>query len=187
MGLEAYQPHLDNTDQKNFGGWEMLLDYLSSTRFRDDVINVNTLVLQLDSDIVEHPNFAGNYRNQQGIELTSHALITDIIHKLVIKINAGDAGFFEKHKQKIVFAICVHSLECWLYAFHYKKPLSKPKIVGCGRALNHEMKTSGFDGKKDKRLYQEHTRFFLKPENINLVTAKDQSFKTFIQQLEAIS
>ena len=25
--LEAYQPHLDNTDQKNFGGWEMLLDY----------------------------------------------------------------------------------------------------------------------------------------------------------------
>jgi hypothetical protein len=81
---------LDKTDQRQtgFGGWEMLLDYLKSGRFREDVINVKYIVLQLDSDIVEHPNFGISYRNKKGLELTIEELIDKTIIELVSKINS---------------------------------------------------------------------------------------------------
>ena len=36
------QPPFDETTkkQKDFGNWELLLEYLKSTRFRDDVLNL---------------------------------------------------------------------------------------------------------------------------------------------------
>lgn len=60
------QPSLDETDkvQSGFGGWEMLLEYLQSTRFRDDVLNVEYVVVQLDTDIAEHANFDVAYRQR---------------------------------------------------------------------------------------------------------------------------
>ena len=40
-----------------YGGWEILLDYLSEKRFRDDVLNSEYTIVQIDTDICEHVNF----------------------------------------------------------------------------------------------------------------------------------
>ena len=187
--ITQLQPHLDATDQKqaNFGGWEMLLDYLKSLRFREDVINVQYLVLQLDTDIIEHPSFGVSYRNDQGIELSIEEIIDCAISVLISRIDSGEEGFYEKNKDKVIFAICVHSLECWLYAHHNKKTLNKPKITGCGKALEYILQESGFQENKDKVLYKKYSQVFLKRKNINQVSNKDPSFAYFIRSLETVS
>ena len=179
--ITQLQPHLDETDQKqaNFGGWEMLLDYLKSLRFRDDVVNVKYLVIQLDTDIIGRSNFGLSYQN-----LTIEGIIKSTIIELISRINSGEAGFYEKNKDKVIFAICVHSLECWLYAHYNNKLLKSPKITGCGKALKYTLKESGFDKSKDKKLYEKYSKVFLERKNIDQAANKDPSFKYFIQLLE---
>lgn len=179
------QPHLDETGQKQaaFGGWEMLIDYLQSTRFREDVLNVETVVVQLDTDIIEHVNFGDSYRDTAGEDLTVKALIEQTIDTLTVKINLGEALFYDTHQAKIRFAICVHSLECWLYAYYNTRTLKKPKVTSCGKALNHFLEESGFDKPKEPRVYRDYSAVFLKKKNIDKVTEKDASFSYFIQQV----
>ena len=179
--ITQLQPHLDETDQKqaNFGGWEMLLDYLKSLRFRDDVVNVKYLVIQLDTDIIGRSNFGLSYQN-----LTIEGIIKSTIIELISRINSGEAGFYEKNKDKVIFALCVHSLECWLYAHYNNKLLKSPKITGCGKALEYTLKESRFDKSKDKKLYEKYSKVFLERKNIDQAANKDPSFKYFIQLLE---
>ncbi|MGJ0516103.1 MAG: hypothetical protein ACR65O_10210 [Methylomicrobium sp.] len=186
--ITELQPHLDETDrnQKCFGGWEMLLDYIKSARFREDVINVKHVVLQLDTDIIEHPNFGSSYRDNNGSPLTHEQLIDNTIDKLVSFINSGVEGFYEKNKEKIIFAICIHSIECWLYAFFNNEPLKSPKTTGCGRALEFLLKKNGFDKNKDKELYKAYSKIFLVKKNIHTATEKSPSFKYFTYLLEKI-
>lgn len=165
------QPSLDETDkvQSNFGGWEMLLTYLQSKRFRDDVLNVEYVVVQLDTDIVGHANFGVAYKDDKGQDLPIKQLIVAVINRLIIEMDKGEAGVYAAHKHKIIFAICVHSLKCWLYAYYNTKRLNNPKIVGCGRALNYYFEVNGFDKPKNIELYREHSACFLKRKNINTV------------------
>ena len=150
------QPQLDETseNQLNFGGWEKLLEYLQSMYFREIVLNTDFIIIQLDSDISEHENFGVSHCGE--IEI----VIENIKNRLISIINAEESGFFTQYADKIIFAICVHSLECWLYAYHNKKPLNKPKITGCGKALNYLLNENGFSGEKDKRLYKKYSKFF---------------------------
>ncbi len=103
---------------------------------------------------------------------------------LISRINSGEAGFYEKNKDKVIFAICVHSLECWLYAHYNDKPLKSPKITGCGKALDFTLQENGFQKNKNTQLYKKHSMFFLERQNIDQAANKDPSFKYFIRLLE---
>lgn len=93
---------------------------------------------------------------------------------------------YDYYKEKIIFAISVHSLECWLLAYHGSK---KCKITGCDAELTATMqikkkKLSTLN--KDVRQYIEHSLDFKKRKNHPPVAAKSISFEKFIQQLSAI-
>lgn len=178
------QPPFDETDQrqKDFGGWQMLLVYLGTTRFRDDVLNNKFIVVQVDTDVSSEIGFDVPQVGADSKPLTPEVLIANVIAKLVATIDSGEAGFYQRHSEKIIFCISVHSLECWLYAYHNKKTLSKPKITGCYNALSRlPLKTD-----KNYHCYNELSRAFLKRQNIDLVATKDPSFRVFIQALEKI-
>lgn len=178
------QPSLDETSQKqqNFGGWEKLLSYLSGSQFHEHVLSHDHIIVQFDSDISEHPNFNVSQYDCDNKTLAVEALIKDIIEKLILTINERNDGFYEANSN-IIFAICVHSLECWLYAFHNSKSLKTPKVTGCDKALNYLLKKKGFTKPKNKKLYGEYSEPFLERENIDLLAKKDISFKTFIDKL----
>lgn len=178
------QPPFDETDQsqKDFGGWQMLLSYLSTTRFRDDVLNNSVIVIQVDTDVSNETGFDVPQIDNDNLPLTPEALITNVIAKLAVTIDSGETGFYQKHSEKIIFCISVHSLECWLYAYHNTKPLSKPKITGCYKALSYLLPTT----EKTYRCYDELSSIFLKRKNINAVAQKDPSFRVFIESLETI-
>jgi len=78
--IQPLQPPYDATTQKQkedeFGGWEMLLKYLSEKRFRDDVLNSEYLIVQIDTDISEHVNFGVSQQN-----LSTEELINKVIER----------------------------------------------------------------------------------------------------------
>ena len=83
--ITKLQPPFDETDQKQgTGGWPILLKYLASARFRDDVLNTEFIVLQIDSDIagklgVAHKDLSGN-------ELSSEIVISGVRTQLILDV-----------------------------------------------------------------------------------------------------
>lgn len=182
------QPSLDETEQKQqgFGGWEALLFYLKRSQFHDHVLSHEYIIVQLDSDITEHQNFNVSHSDTNNKPLEVEELINNITQKLISAIDENNNGFYKEHASKIIFAICVHSLECWLYACYNPHSPKKTKITGCCKALEYTLKTKGFCKPKNVRLYEKYSEIFLKQKNINVAIQKDASFNYFIQSLGKI-
>jgi len=171
------------------GGWKVICDYLTSKDFRSDVSNHETLILQIDTDITtkeeDSIKFGVSHRDQQGRELTVEELIVKVKDKLIGEINSGKNGFYELYADKIIFAISVHSTECWLVAYFSEQV----ETHTCDKVL---LKTKlpeniQFSKKKKSRCHERLSYIaFSERENIDLVAQKDISFNHFIQNLEKL-
>jgi len=176
--IHPLQPARDETGKSGFSNWEILLKYLSEKRFKDDVLNSEYIVIQIDTDISEHVNFNVSHSDKENKELSTEKLIENIKSHLIEKIGTE---FYDGHKEKIIFAISVHSLECWILPL-YKK-LEKEKTKGCNSALKIASKEISVE--KNQKTYDELSRPFLK--NKILKKQKNSSLKNFILNLPTIS
>ena len=181
--IKAFQPLFDSTQQKQlegeFGGWEELLRHLSTKRFRLSVINTQYMIIQIDTDISEHINFGVSQHN-----LSTEEFIIKIIERLVVEIDSKKE-FYEKHKDKIIFAISVHSLECWILPLF--KDIKKEEILNCAKTLNYTMtrlpNKSRLDTRKNYKNYDKLSQKFLKYKELIKIKSKNTSFEIFINVL----
>jgi hypothetical protein len=181
QNITELQPPFDETDQKQGnGGWPILLKYLSSSRFRDDVLNTEFIVLQIDSDIADKLNVA--HKDLGGNELSAEIVISGVRTKLIESINTGVSGFYETHAPKIIFAICVHSLECWLVAHHAEQSA----VHDCFEVLKVAVNPAIIRVAKKQKNYNQLSEPFLDRINIDAAAEKDPSFRVFIQVLASI-
>ena len=173
------QPHLDKTSkkQKGFSNWELLLDYLRSPRFNDYI------VIQMDTDISEHPNFDISHSDENNIELDTPSLIKNVIDKITEIINSCEHDIHEELKERILFCICVHSIECWLLAYY--KNMRKPKTKNCFRALAHELKKDE-NSLKNYATYQEISDPLSEKKNLEKIRLKESSLHLFLECLSII-
>ncbi len=194
LGEEIFfvQPLFDETNKKqnNFGGWQMLLKYLASTKFWRDVSNTRFIIIQVDTDDCDKAPFNVPKVDCDNNELQIEVLIKRVIEKLISVIESGKAGFYQTHAEKIIFCVSVSSLECWLYNYHNPQ-FKNPKTTGCcGKNLNYLFKVEGFvkTKKQDKnvKLYEKYSEHFLTRKNIDVTVEKDPSFRVFIHSLESI-
>lgn len=171
------QPFVDETDQsRGEGGWRMLLQYLASDRFQQDVSSCQFLILQIDTDIAEFLEI------QDFKTLSIDVLIQEVIKIIVNKINQDQTNFYEQCANKIIFAICVHSLECWFVSFYSEQS----EIYDCNDILKTLPISSTIRITKKPKNYNQLSQPFLIKENIDVVAQKDPSFRVFIQALENI-
>jgi hypothetical protein len=163
------------------GGWRPLLTYLTCERFREDVENHQFIILQIDTD-VSH-DFDIPHTDNLGNQLTTLELIEKVIEKLIFQMNSGQIDFYQDYAKKIIFAICVHSIECWLVA-HYGK---SENLLNCLTELKTFKFPNNLQVAKKVRNYDLISQPFLIRQHIETVAQKDKSFKHFIQQLQLIS
>ncbi len=179
--ITELQPPFDESDQKHGdGGWPLLFKYLASTRFRDDVFNTDYVILQIDSDIAE--KIPVPHRDNNGNELAAELLITNIQTQLIASINSGANCFYEIHAEKILFAICVHSLECWLVAHHGEQN----PIHDCFEVLKTVDFPKHIRVAKKRRNYDQLSEPFSDRQTLIATAMKDQSLNAFLQSLENI-
>ncbi|MEA3353419.1 MAG: phage tail protein [Campylobacterota bacterium] len=175
--IQAFQPAYDETTKKQkedqYGGWEMLLEYLSEKRFRDNVLNSEYVIVQIDTDISDHTNF-GVQKDTSCIE----TYINNISTKLIESIDKQEE-FYEENKDKIIFAISVHSLECWLLTIY-----NKDEINNCLKRLQREEKN--LEVIKNYNSYDKLSKPFLKKNNLVKCIAKNKSLEFFTNSLPTI-
>jgi len=179
--ITELQPPFDETDQKHGnGGWPILLKYLASARFRDDVLNTEFVILQIDSDIAQ--KIPVDHQDNEGNELSAGSLMANIRDKLIESIDNGELDFYQTYATKIIFSICVHSLECWLVAHHAEQTA----IHNCFEVLKTAINSNDIRVAKKRKNYDILSQPFLDRKNIDAVAEKDPSFRAFIQSLETI-
>ncbi len=173
--IYPFEPPRDETDKKqdDFSNWELLITYLSEERFRDDVLNCEYMIVQIDTDISDHVNFDVLKYN-----LSTKELIAKVIEKLIEKIDSK-VSFYEDNKDKIIFAVSVHSLECWILPLY--KELKNEKVTGCEEALQRESKSIKVS--KDYDTYDKLTRDLTKYKKLMPMVVKNVSFEVFINSL----
>lgn len=183
------QPRLDarqiKTGIDEFGGWEQVSSFLQTDQFEVTVENTDFVIIQIDTDVCEHPNF-----NASSIALadSDHDIFYEqITSKLIELMDKYELGTYEYYKHKILFAISVHSLECWLLAYHGNKGY---KVTGCFEELGTTLRRKGekFNNKnKDAHEYIRISKDLKKQKNHNVVIKKSKSFQIFVEQLQKIS
>jgi len=194
--VEYVKPSFNKSTRKQneFGNWIEVLNFLKTKKFRDDCINYGSIIIQIDSDDSNKIGFDVSHYDQKNQELTPEELIENITNKLISIINNGENNFYQHYSERIIFAICVRSLECWLYAFYdqkqHKKSKSKPKTKECFDALRRLPNLPKCENsktvEKNYDCYNILSQPFLKLKNIDIVAQKDPSFRVFIQALQPI-
>lgn len=150
--VNPIQPQRDATDESrqaenSFGGWERVLEHCTPKTFAE-LLSVNDyIVLQLDTDQAEHPNF-GLALTENGEDRPVAALIDDV--KAVIARKLGTS--FTQFAPQILFAIAVHSLECWLLPCYTKVPAAARRSKNCA---SHLARLRGYKDEKDMKNYRE--------------------------------
>ncbi|MDZ4787195.1 MAG: phage tail protein [bacterium] len=115
IDVEPLQPERDkdNDNKSKYGGWTLVFDYCQSKDFRESFQFIDYIIIQIDTDVSEDYHIA--HQDENG-EFTPQQLIEKVIEKLR---DAIGEDFYSQNQQKIVFAISVHSIECWLLPLYY--------------------------------------------------------------------
>ena len=189
------------SDSNQYGGWERVFEYFCNHKLRQSFSTVKKVVIQIDTDVAHLKSFDVDLRDEQGTTLKSAISIAEKVKgKLIEKIESGQKDFYDNHKERIIFAITVHSLEIWLYKHHSKAPTNVKTINSGENKLALELqKTKEFKsyvlkgkGKKleiDKNYdnYDQLTRAFYNKKTrndaVNNLYLCDESFKIFKEQL----
>ncbi|WP_172378368.1 hypothetical protein [Vibrio sp. Vb339] len=193
---EVYQaqPSGDATDLDNvngYGSWTNLLDYLQNEKIKEDVAAYDFLILQVDTDVCDEKTFNVPI-TEGGVDKPVSDLVDDVIERLILEMNSSSPDFYENNKDKLIFAISVHSIECWIYK-HFESNTKKSgvaKTKSCEAALrtvinqNHRKMVRYLS--KTKNNYLELTKDFRKHRSLEGVLRKDISFKIFYENLDVI-
>jgi hypothetical protein len=121
--------------QKEPGGWVKVLEYCTTDEFKEAMIFNDYIIIQIDSD----------RHTDKGYDVQKCAstieLIQAIQNKIIEKIGED---FYTEKKDKILFAVCVDMIECWLLLFYAATDAHKAKEKNCCDSVNQCLKKQGY-------------------------------------------
>ncbi|HEY8379860.1 MAG TPA: hypothetical protein VIK91_25390 [Nannocystis sp.] len=181
------QPRLDETARKgghNPAGWTLVLKYFEQGLFKQ-ALQLNTyLVVHIDTD-VSHEYGVPKPPEGQVAELV--AGVVAVFRRLI-----GDE-IWNAHHERFIFAIAVHSIECWLLPPLFEGQKAKQaKVAGCFEAVDQTLQNrrlgalrrkDGPEG-KDPDGYKAASRIYLKRKELLRLADCNPSLGLFVRELE---
>ena len=166
------------------GGWQLVFDWLRRERYREALLFNDLVVIHVDTDVCEEPDFAVS-RREGGRVLAPDELVARVAAKLVSLI---DPAFLALHADKFVFAIAVDEMECWLLPLLLDNDKAE-KTTGCLAAANYELRRQKRDGlssgeTKFQRAYEKVARDFRKRKAVAAARKRSASLDAFVVDLE---
>jgi hypothetical protein len=148
------------------GGYGEVFKYCRSRRFRKAFDDHEYVIIHIDSDISSRFNVF--HQDENGKLLTPEQLIEKVI------------DFYDQNASRIIFAIAVHSIECWLLPLCL--PEKKAEIDDCMNILKRDL--PNFQP-KDHKYYQEISMEYANKSSLLKLYPENPSLKIFIEQLES--
>ena len=133
-------------------------------------------------------------RIEGGKDLTPRELAGRVVEKLTGIIGAA---VYARHKDRFLFAVAVHGIECWLLPllFPNQNSAHAAKIANCLQAANEELRrkklpllAKGPKGaeSKDPDAYRDASKPYRKRAKILESCKRNPSLQVFVEQVEAI-
>jgi hypothetical protein len=137
--------------------------------------------------VCEEPGFGVPRRGEDGQELTPEVLADRVQTRLLAQLSPAVVA---AHAERILFAICVDSLECWLLPLVYENR-RQARTVNCLDALNRELSARhGYSIDKQKKQVAYYERLLRdrrchKHATLAAIADKSPSLARFIALLDA--
>ena len=175
--------HKDNQNKSQSGGWTLVFDYCHSKKFQESFRFLDYIIIQIDTDVSEDYNIA--HQDEDG-EFTPQQLIEKVIEKFR---DAIGEDFYNTNQQKILFAISVHSLECWLLPLYYTDKKKQAKVKNCLDTLNLQLakkhKFTIDPNAKNPEYYREFSKQYSKHKVLMKHYKDNPNLKNFIEEIQS--
>lgn len=186
ISIRPFQPLLDATDedkQGSPGNWNQIFKYCKSDKLAESFNHVDYVVIQIDTDVSEEKGFDVP-KKWDGKDLSPEDLIKRVKERIVSDI---DTNLYKLVKDRIIFAIAVHSTECWLLPIYANTKAHKTKTENClgtlNDYLNRKIKYTIDPKNKDSRKYHEFSKPYLKNKKLLECSKDNPSLGIFIYNL----
>lgn len=183
--IKQVQPDVDATGESAWqqsGGWENVLKSLREKKHYEALERSKYLIIQIDSDVSQHANY-GVPQSENGSELEPVEMVERVASFLRGIIGPKDCEFYG---DKIIFAICVHEIECWLLPLW--DPERADKCKGCLKALNRALSKADQDGinpqGKTSRPYEAASKGYRKRADLLEKGRQNPSLAIFLDELD---
>ena len=190
LDVNWLQPLTDTTDanrSSNYGGWNQVLEYCRSPDFKEAFQFNEYIIIQIDTDVSEEKHYDVPHQDKNNRKFNSEQLIEKVIEKF--KTIIGEE-FYNKYQERIIFAITVHCIECWLLPlFPTNIKIKKPIITNCLFKINEALAKKGekaLDRNNEKTTNYYHKISYKYRNNRTLLSLykENPSFKIFIEEIE---
>lgn len=182
------RPLRDETDksrvaENEYSNWELVLEYLSSEDILDAIQTNDFLVVQVDTDCCNHPNF-GVPLDDHGTPKSIEQIIYDCITTLKDRLNPN---FPVTELNRLIFAIPVLSSECWLVALLDQDHTHTRKTINaCGQRLLPLLARKRIRLQKEYAAYSELSKQFRKTKTLAKAVEKTPCLRAFVDQVKQI-
>lgn len=184
--VQFLQPVRDATDrsrQGDFAGWELVLEYCSKTDVLQEALQFNDfLLIQIDTDCAEHVNF-GLQLTEEGKDKPVEQIINEVKALLILKLGES---FYSDYADRVLFAISVHSLECWLLPLYADSTKNATKVKSCEGHLSRFLGKKDIEYAKDYDCYMSLSKSYEKKKNIEKYRSMNGSFDIFLSSLPVL-
>ncbi|MDD2776617.1 MAG: hypothetical protein PHU06_11735 [Gallionella sp.] len=187
--INPLNPLRDATDTHraaSFSNWEKVLEYCQQDEFKASLQFNEFVIVQIDTDTAEHPNFNVTLTNQ-GVERAPIEIIADVKQLIVQKIGND---FYQQYHAQILIAVAVGSTECWLLPLHSKDHhKTDNKVFSCDKKLKGllALRKGTPNSEKNHKNYFELSKDFRKRKTLLDAAKRNESLDDFVTQLQTIT
>ena len=182
--VNQIQPSIDETDkQTGFGNWENVIKYCQNDDLNEIALYNDFIIIQIDTDIAENSPINISLQNK-----SNEQVCIEMEERLKGIISNQESDFMN-----LLFAIGVHSMECWLVGI-IDDSHNKSNVNNCIDRLNRAIgKTKKYkiippDKKgNSKETYTQLASKLRKIKDIIRISKKNAGFDRFISQLQNIN
>lgn len=134
--------------QNGYGGWQQVLNHCNDDTVERILEYNDYLVVQIDTDASIQVGYDVKLQDEDGKQKTVEVFYQDVKNRLLRNISPEVQ---EKYEGRIVFAICMNEIECWLLPLYYCDK-NRCKTNNCIYTLNQALgrKDIGAIPEKDK-------------------------------------
>ena len=178
------QPKVDEA-----GGWTRVFNALKEGRHREALSYVDYLVVQIDTDVCDEPGYDVSRRDAEGKPHSPADLVQAVAARLT---KAMGADFFAEAGSRVILAIAVDSIECWLLPLLFDQRAKKAKVSGCEEAANKQLerrneKPLSTRSNKFLHRYEAVSRPYTKRKVLLAHRAENPSLDLFVASLEGLA
>jgi hypothetical protein len=169
------------------GGWTEVLRCCSSPRVEAALVDNDFVVIQIDTDVCEEVGFGVPRRDPESAESLSPDQLADRVTEFLIA--RLPSGVHERFADRILFAVCVDSIECWLLPLYYNDG-RRSKLTHCLGSLNQQLAIQekfSIDLTNKQTLYYEkimRSKKCGKRKTLESIAGENPSLTRFIRALD---